>query len=265
MKKLSLFLCLSCALIWGCNDDDEGDFSDVVVIEGSVLVQNEFQQPLYDERDGVSVDLKVGFQDFGLAADAIGKYQLSGAPVGTYTGTYSKAGCGTVYSKNLKVSDTNPEFPVYNGAQRLPTVTLTKLPVTSFENVEMDLQITEVTDGTGMVIDTVYNLTVTGTMNPPPPPTGQSKGYRIFMGTDDMVSKSNFIDQRFYASTDADFVIEFPDEWFNEFGVTSGDVLGCALYGDANFDYNDTDPSTGLPVFPNTSLSVGAIQSIALP
>ncbi|HKK38099.1 MAG TPA: hypothetical protein VJ949_01620, partial [Cryomorphaceae bacterium] len=86
----SLFYSLLLLLtLTSCNSDDDkdNDFPSSTGIRGRVLTQNEFQQPLYDERDDVEMQLEVGFREFLLDADNVGQWQLSSAPVGTYTFT----------------------------------------------------------------------------------------------------------------------------------------------------------------------------------
>lgn len=261
-----MFLLVGFFGLVSCEDDDntESDFPIGKGISGRVMVQNEFQQPLYDERDGIGVYLEVGFQDYTLSADVIGTYILGGAPVGTYTATYSKAGFGTIISSGIKVSETSPELPIYNGYQRFPTATITKLPETVFSNLNMDLNIVEVLNGLGEVIDTLYTLTIDATMVPPPPPTGQQKGYRLFLGNDDDVSPEIYISQRHYTSTTEDIQVILYDDWFKANDIKSGDVIWASLYGDANFDLSQT-MQDGTIVYPNISEEVGALGSAVLP
>lgn len=249
-----------------CDEDDDSgtDFPNGTGIDGRVMVQNEFQQPLYDERDGIGVLLEVGFQDYTISGDAVGRYLLPGAPAGTYTATYSKEGYGTVIASGIKVSDTAPELPVFDGYQRFPSVTITKRPETVFSNLNMELNIVEVENGLGEVIDTLYTLTIDATMVPPPPPTGQEKGYRLFLGNDETVSPEIYISQMHYASTTEAIQVVLYDDWFNANDINSGDVIWAALYGDANFDFTQTMQDETV-IFPNISQDVGALGSAVLP
>ncbi len=149
MVRMAVFFrtlfCASCLLvIAGCDGDDgpEDDFGNNTGIKGRVLVQNEFTQPLYDDREGINVTLNVGFNDFSVAASSVGNWQLAGAPVGTYTITYSKAGFSTVIIDSILVSTVNPQYAVDNGFQKLPTVSITRLPTTEFNNFMLDLSFT---------------------------------------------------------------------------------------------------------------------------
>jgi hypothetical protein len=248
-----------------CNNDDENDdFASSAAIEGRIFVQNEYQQPLYEERDGIGVYLEVGFQDFTISADGVGVFQLGRAPVGNYTATYTKAGFGTVVNSGINVSITSPSLPVYYGYQRFPSATITQRPITSFEDLTLDLDAMTVVDGDGVVIDTTYTLTINATMQPAPPPTGFSKGYRLFLGRDEMVSFEDYFYQEYFNTTNAAIEIVYEDEWFVENDIQSGDVIFAALYGDANFDLTQevSDPAL---VYPNISEEVGAIGSVVLP
>lgn len=265
MRFFFLFLMVGVLGLVSCNDDDDSgdDFPNGKGIEGRVHVQNEFQQPLYDERDGIQVYFEVGFQDFTVDADLIGKYVLRSAPVGTYTATYSKEGYGTVVASDLNYSETSPTLPIDNGFQQFPSVTITKKPVTSFSNLNLDLTSVEVTNSLGEVIDTLYTLAINANMVPPPPPTGQMKGYRLFIGTDEMVSPEMYIYQSHFTSTEEAIEIILYDDWFNANDIKSGDVLWAALYGDANFDF--TQEIDGETRYPNISTDIGALGSAVLP
>lgn len=266
MRSLHFLILIGLVAFTSCDNDDNqsNDFAASAAIEGRILVQNEFQQPLYEERDGIGVFLKVGFQDFTTSADGVGIFQLGGAPVGNYTATYFKEGYGTVVNSGIKVSSTSPVLPVYNGYQRFPTATLTERPLTIFEDLVLDLTATQIVDGDGIVIDTTYSLTINATMVPAPPPTGNAKGYRLFLGSDEMVSSEAYFYQEYFNSTNAAIAIVYEDAWFVENDIQSGDVIFAALYGDANFDLTQevNDPAL---VYPNISEDIGAIGSVVLP
>ncbi|MGB6035178.1 MAG: hypothetical protein WBG42_02835 [Cryomorphaceae bacterium] len=261
MINRSLFYTLFLLLVLAsCNDDDEneGDFPDRVGIKGRVLTQNEFQQPLYDERDGVELQLEVGFREFVLDADNVGQWQLGGAPVGTYTFTLEKEGYGTITQRGIRISTVNPEFSVFDGFQTIPTFVMTKLPVTQFQDVELDLTFMEMGE------DTIWNLDMTAFMNPPPPPTGQAKGYRVFWGTDELLSTENYLFQAHYTTTSPDIALNYNDQIFDLLGIQSGDVIYAQFYGDANFNLELTNQD-GTLTFPNLSEEPSAIVSVALP
>lgn len=224
-------------------------------IEGRVWTQNEFGQPLHDQRSGVNVFLETGFRNFNLAADQVGRYRLPGAPVGTYRATYSKAGFGKMIVSGLRLNTANPAYEVLNGFHQFPSVTLTQLPITDFSNVNVSLQ--------GGGAQGPLTLIVTGTMAPAPPPTGQSKGARIFVRSGNTVSKADYDFQKHFTSNTAQFTIELGAELFGTIPNTTGSVISVRLYGDSNFDesYNDA----GLLVFPNLSLAPSQSISVVLP
>jgi len=240
-----------------CNDDEEDNpITDDANLEGKVRVQNEYQQPLYDERNGILLLMEVGFQSFAVNADNIGNYVLSGAPTGTYTITASKEGFGTIVREGIRISNVNPNYPVQEGNQILPTITITKIPTTEFSDLTLEVN-------SNQDDPPQYTLTITSEMNPAPPPTGQSKGFRLFIGQDETVGPENFIYQEHFTSTEAAVEVIYQNEWFQSLELVQGDAIFAAIYGDANFDQelvlsNDT-------IFPNLTVNVGDISSVVLP
>lgn len=258
--KILFLIILSGFLFSACDDADPSeDFPNSIGIQGQVRVQNQFQQPLYEERDGISVLLEVGFRSFDLDADNTGDYRINSAPVGTYTATYSKPGYGTIIQRGLRVSTVNPEFQVVDGAQVLPTVTLTKKPTTQFDDLNLDLTYDVVNE-----TDTLYELTLSATIVPAPPPTGQAKGYRVFLGTDPLLSPQQYLYQEHFTTTTASFIHVFNSAFFDTTNVHSGDMLYALIYGDANFDLELSDGEGSL-LFPNISEEPSELISVALP
>jgi hypothetical protein len=258
LLKLFPILLFSLALgFTSCNDDeDDNPITDDANLEGRVRVQNEFQQPLYDERSGILVFMEVGFQSFAVNADNVGNYVLSGAPTGTYTITASKEGFGTIVQEGIQISNVSPNYPVQEGNQVLPTITITKKPTTEFSDLALEVN-------SNQAEPPQYTLTITSEMNPGPPPTGQAKGFRIFIGQDETVGPENYIYQEHFASTEAAVEVIYENDWFESLDLEQGDAIFAAIYGDANFDQkltleNDT-------VFPNITVNVGDISSVVLP
>ncbi len=258
LKKLYWILLVALVFPSCTPDKPEDSFGSSTGIKGRVNVQNEFQQPLYNERDGIDVLCHVGFQDLSASADNVGQWLISGAPVGTYTITYSKAGFSTVVMRNIKVSNTIPNYAVEAGFQKLPTATITKLPLTDFDNFILDLSYT--TSGS----DTVYALELSAVMVPAPPPTGQAKGYRIFIGTDETVAPDNYIYQEYNTTTSASIDLVYDNSWFDAQGVTSGQTLYAVVYGDVSFN-QEIENSDGTFTFPNLSQTPSELASVVLP
>ncbi len=245
--------------IAGCNENDsDDDFPDQTGIQGKVLVQNEFGQPLYEERNGISVLLETGFRSYDLDADNVGYWQVGGAPVGSYTITYKKTGCGTIIARNVLISTTSPVFEVIGGFQQMATPTLTKLANASFSGLNLDLT-TNVNGGT-----TTYTLDVSGTIIPGPPPTGQAKGYRVFLARTSTVSKDNYEFQQHATTTTAAFTTTIDSSVLSELNVVPGQTLYVAVYGDSNFDFSQERPN-GSFAFPNLSIEPSAAISVVLP
>lgn len=257
-----LFFSLFVFLLVSCDDDDDAGFSDRTGIRGRILTQNEFQQPLYDERDGVELHLEVGFQEFEVIADNVGQWQRGSTPVGTYTFTVSKDGYGTIERRGVRISTVNPEYPVFNGFQTIPTFVLTERPATQFQNVELDLSFT--VQGSDMDADTIWNLDMAAVISPAPPPTGQAKGYRVFWGTDESLSPDNYLFQAHYTTTQEQINLNYNDQIFDLLGIQSGDVIYAQFYGDANFNLEYTTQEGEL-VFPNISETPSEVFSVALP
>lgn len=258
-----LFPLLISILLVSCNENDaEDDFPSNVGIRGRVLTQNEFQQPLYEEREGVELLLEVGFREFIVDADNVGRWQLPSAPVGTYTITVEKPGFGTVVYRGIRVSTVNPEYPVVDGFQEISRFTITELPTTQIQDVVLDLSFE--TMMTGGETDTIWSLDIAGVLNPAPPPTGQAKGCRIFLGTDEFVSKDDFIHQEHIASTTAQFSTTIPDSVFDANQIGSGDILNVIVYADANFDQVIELQDEQL-LFPNLGENPTEPTSVALP
>jgi hypothetical protein len=253
---------LSVLVLSSCDDDDNADdFPNGTGIKGRVNVQNEFQQPLYEERGGIQVFFEVGFQSFTVSADAVGQYQLEGAPTGTYDISFIKPGFGTNIAENITISNVNPQFQVEDGFQKLPSFTITKLPVTSFSDVVLDLTVTSSGQPPNETFE--YQLNLEATINPSPPPTGQAKGYRVFIGTDEFVSPEEYIYQEHLTTLEPNISLEYDNEWFEELGIELGDELHVVLYGDANFDLSVED-NLGNTVFPNISAEAGGTSSIQI-
>lgn len=258
-----LFILLIFPLLFSCDDDDdEENFPSSTGIKGRVLTQNEFQQPLYDERNGVELFIEVGFREFSVGADNVGQWQLPGAPVGTYTFTVSKEGFGTIVRRGVRISTVNPEYPVDQGSQKIPTFVLTKLPDTAIEDVMLDLSFQAVQ--VGPIADTIWTLDMTGSLNPGPPPTGQAKGFRVFLGLDEFVSPEDYVYQEHFTTTEATFDVTFNDEVFNQSEIGSGDVIYALVYADANFN-QEIELQDGTMVFPNLAEEPGEVVSVALP
>ncbi len=258
VKKHFLLLVLATFVLASCNDDAETDFPNSVGIKGRVLTQNEFAQPLYEERNGVNVFYETGFRDFTVQGDVVGSYQLGGAPVGQYTITYSKPGYGTIINRNISISTVNPVYPIDDGFQKLPQVTITQLPNTSFQALSLELEAT--VNGS----DTTYKLHLTASMIPAPPPNGLAKGFRVFISDSPNVSVSNFIFQKHYTTTQGLIELTLGNELFSELDPESGDEIYLILHGDANFDLVDTRPDESLR-FPNITPAPSAVASVILP
>jgi len=258
------YLFFAAVVLAACNSDDNknSDFPSNVNIRGKVLTQNEFQQPLYDERAGVEFQLEVGFREFFLNADNVGQWQLGSAPVGTYAFTIQKEGYGTIQQRDIRISTVNPEYPVFNTFQTIPTFVLTKLPNAQFQDIQLDLSFT--TEIEEMVEDTIWNLNMSATISPAPPPTGEAKGYRVFWGTDELLSTENYLFQAHYTTTSADISLNYNDQIFDLLGVRSGDVIYAQFYGDANFNLEQLNQD-GTLTFPNLSEVPSPIVSVALP
>lgn len=261
MSKIAFIGLFVALAITACdNSDSDTDFPTNIGLTGRIDVQNQYQQPLYNERDGIKVLLEVGYRSFSVQADNIGYYDIDGTPVGTYSATYSKPGYGTIINRDLKVSTANPSFQVVNGRQVLPTVALTKIPNTSFadEALSLNYQIINETD-------TIYTLKLSARIVPGPPPTGQAKGYRVFIGTDPLLAPSNYLYQSHHTTLTDTFSLTFGTAFIDTNGIASGDMVYALLYGDANFDVQQKPLADEVPAFPNLSLEPGALTSIALP
>lgn len=258
-RNYGLILLLIIAALTSCGDKDTtDDFGEGSGIKGRINVQNELEQPLYDERSGINVKLEVGYRDFDVVADNVGNWQLAGAPVGKYKITYSKAGYSTIVQRGINVSYTIPVFPVDNMFQKLPSATITKLPTTQFSNFELALNATPVGQ------DTIYTLNLSAVMLPAPPPTGHKKGYRIFIGKDEDVSSENYLYQEYFNTNTANISQTYDNAWFIEMGLHSGDAIYAAIYGDASFDL-EGENDEGEITFPNISEMPGAVSSVVLP
>ena len=258
-RKYALPFILLISLLISCNEDDSsGGLEEGSGIKGKINVQNEFQQPLYNERNGIKVFLEVGYRDFEVVADNVGNWQLAEAPVGTYKITYSKEGFSKITQQDIELSYTHPNYQIDNRFQKLPSVTITQLPLTQFTDFELALNSTPVGQ------DTVYTLNISATMLPAPPPTGQAKGYRIFIGEDETVSSTNYIYQEHYATTSATISQTYNNDWFTNMGLGSGDAIYAAIYGDVSFNL-EVENGDSLLTFPNLSTLSGGLASVVLP
>lgn len=258
LKKLYWILLVALVFPSCTPDKPEDNYGSYTGIKGRVNVQNEFQQPLYSERNAIDVLCHVGFQDLAVTADNTGQWLIPGAPLGTYTITYSKAGYSTVVVRDIKISNTIPKYAIEEGFQKVPTATITKLPLTDFSNFSMDLSY--IAQGS----DTSYSLEVSAVMVPAPPPTGQAKGYRIFIGSDETVSPLNYIFQEYKSTTVANINLTYNDTWFDAQGITSGQTLYAVIYGDVSFN-QEIEKSDGTLIFPNLSQTPSDLASVVLP
>jgi len=257
-KRFALYFLATFAL-FSCNENDPADdFPNNIGIKGRINVENEFGQPLYDERNGITVLFETGFRSFTVLADVTGNYVLSSAPVGIYTITISKPGFGKIIDRSVRISTVNPQYQVDNGSQKLPSFIITKLPATNFQNASLDLN--SLVNGS----DTTYELLVSATMVPGPPPTGQAKGYRVFIGNSATTTSSNYLYQEHFTSTDAEIDLTFEDDILNDIDIESGDVVYVLIYGDSTADVSQLDEADN-PTFPNLSVSPSDLVSIVLP
>ena len=258
-RNYVLILLLIVASLTSCGDKDaQDDFGSGSGIKGRINVQNEFEQPLYDNRSGVNVNFEVGYREFDVVGDNVGNWQLTGAPAGTYKITYSKAGYSTIVQRGVNLSYTFPTFPVDNQFQKLPSVTITKIPATQFNNFVLALNSTPVGQ------DMIYTLNLSAVMLPAPPPTGHKKGYRIFIGKDENVSSENYLYQEYFNTSSANISHTYDNAWFTAIGIHSGDAIYAAIYGDASFQLEGEDDE-GVITFPNIAVSPGAVSSVLLP
>ena len=263
MNSRILFYFLFVFALISCNDDDEGGFPSSTGIEGRILTQDEFQRPLYEERDSVELQLEVGFNNFEINGDNVGQWRFSRAPVGTYKITVAKEGFGTIERRDVRISTVTPEFSVFNGFQKLPTFVLTEKPNTQFQNVELNLSFdTQVIEE--MLEDTIWNLNMTAVVSPAPPPTGERKGYRVFWGTDAFLSSENYLFQAHYTTLNENIELNFNDPIFNALGIKSGDVIYAQFFGDSNFNL-EYITEVGVRIFPNISENPSAVFSVVLP
>lgn len=258
MNRLRAFLSMlafaSMVFVLSACDEDDDLPPTETGIEGRVFVQNEFGEPLYNQRGGTSIFLEVGFRSFNIQGDQVGRYRLSGAPVGTYTATYSKDGCGTIVIRGIRVNVVTPSFPVLNGFQQWPSVTLTKLPTTAFTGLSATLNGQE----------PPLSLLINATMVPAPPPTGQPKGFRVFVASGDDVSSTNYNFQKHFTSTTAEIDLLLEDELFDNIPNVSGGMLSIVIYGDANFD-ESFELQNEEVVFPNLTLEPSDRVTVVLP
>lgn len=241
-----------------CDDDDFPDEPPTASVEGRVFTQNEFGQPLWNERSGITVYLETAFRNFTVQANNTGIYRLTNAPGGTYLMRFSKPGFGTILRTGIPIRTGNPQFEVIEGFQQMNTVTLTKLPTTTFNNVQAVLT------GDPEEEDDPFVLTVSATMSPPPPPTGQAKGFRVFVGTNSNVSRSSYVFQKHFTTLNENFTVEIEDELFDLIPSTPGSLLWVAVYGDANFDESYED-ETDQVIFPNLTAEPGQRVSVVIP
>lgn len=265
MKLNSIFFILFTGiLLTSCKDKDaEEDFPNNVSVEGKVHVQNEYAQPLYEEREGVDIYVEKAFRNFSNTTDATGRYQFTGLPIGNYVFQFSKEGYGEVWLQNIELSNIAPNYPTNNGLQVIPSVTLKRKAYTTFENI--DLQLTETYITTGGDTDTIYGLTV-GANILPAPFNNQYKGYRIFIGETEDLSFDNYMYQEHGKtnSNDGSLFLELDNEQLDEIGLESGDSIFVRLYGDFPEDVTYTRPD-GSTFYPNLLLETSEIESVVYP
>ena len=244
-------------ILAACDEDKEEDFPSNVTLKGSVLTENEYGQPLYDQRGGVTVNFETGYRTFTSTGDALGKYALSSAPVGTYVITYSKPGFGTVEKTGVIISTVDPQYPVDHGAQVLPTVKLVQKSTASFNNLSLDYT----WQFSGQ--DTLITLLVSASMVPAPA-NGLEKGFRVFLAKVPSVSASQYRLQKHFSTTDGDIAVAFDNTLLADSGIKRGDQVYVVLYGDApqNTQYIN---SKGTLVFPNLSVQSSEVATLALP
>ncbi len=115
-----------------------------------------------------------------------------------------------------------------------------------------------------MTADTSFTLDVMATMSPAPPPTGQAKGYRLFIGADADVSPSDYLYQKYFSTTSASIAQSFDNAWFDELGFRSGDAIFASIYADVSFN-QETVLKNGSLFFPNLGEMQGSLASVVLP
>ena len=252
-RKLA-FLCSAAFLVatfTSCEEEDTFEPAPTGNLRGKIHAEDQFGRPLYDERGGVMILLEGGFYEWHATSDGTGEFNLSNLEGRDYKMTLEKPGFAD-YTRNLEFSLINPIYPVFNGAQNMGNVIMTKRPENNIENLE--IEVNGVTD--------TAQVSVSGEISPAPPQPGLKHGYRMFLHNNPTVADTSYLFQK-HATTAAQFEENFTLGLLKTFGFQNGDAIYAIVYGASSEDRSFT--YRGELQFPTLSDSTSQVANTVLP
>jgi hypothetical protein len=260
MKSLKFPLIAICFSLFlgGCKKDEtERIDTSMGSIRGSITTFDEYASVVYQERSNIKIDVANDFQSFTTNTDLAGDYNIASVPNQKYNIKYSKSGFVTFIQNNVNIDFENSDFPVTSDIMTLPNVNLYKKIFWTIEEIQGN------TVQNLVGLDTLYDVRITASLSPAPSQATQFAGYRVFISTNDTVSKENYIWQKHYTTNNGTLEVIVTESEWRSIGLTSLDQIFIKIYGDIKPDIsylNDED----LLVFPGTTETFSEVVEVEL-
>jgi hypothetical protein len=260
MKALKFPLAVLCfSLFWmGCKKEEtETIDTSMGSIRGSITTFDEYAGVIYQERSNIKIDVTNDFQSFTTNTDLAGDYNIASVPNQKYNIKYSKSGFVTWVQNDVNIDFENSDFPVTSDIMTLPNVSLYKKIFWTIEEIQGN------TVQNIVGLDTLYDVRITASLSPAPFLATQFAGYRVFISTNDTVSKENYIWQEHYTTNNGALEVIITESKWRSLGLTSLDQVYVKIYGDIKPDIsylNDQD----LLIFPGTTETSSEVVEVEL-
>jgi hypothetical protein len=238
--KVVLILAFVCS-IFSCKNGEESTTTPEVKngsIVGSIDLKDEFGVNLPLD-SGMIVSAINATNLYAVFTDTIGNFLIDDVEPGTYTINYTKDGFGTYKRFNVVVPSTGVPTSLANTnilGQKSTTLI-------SALNVNYD--------------STNSNFNFPCVVNPTPSST-QLRGIRLFFGTSNLVTSTNYTytPTQFWTAQTANGEVEnFDPTLLTSNGFNSGDSVWVIAYGESLVTNTYADSSTGKPIYPNINIS----------
>ncbi|NAS13488.1 carboxypeptidase-like regulatory domain-containing protein [Poritiphilus flavus] len=247
MNTIRFFYFLIPALLLiSCGSDDGGSSNPTPATAGDISGSVNLYDSGTTQLSGADMTITVEGTSplITTTTDANGEFTLSEVPFGTYTIAYSKTGYGTF--KQFNIAHNNE-----NGTSITVAPSLGQLSPTEVLSVDITINTNEVEIEKSL---------------DPPASSNDRRYFRIFFGSDDTVSNTNFVavaptlETGSEPSTTTYSVSELMD-----LGLQSGSTVFVRVYGDSFFGNSYNDPGLGREVFPNLNANSASPVSFVVP
>ena len=226
-------------------------------IRGSVNTYDEYASIVYNERNGIKLDIVNDFQSFSTTTDLAGDYNIASVANQLYTFKYGKSGFVTYIQRNVNIDFENSNFPISAGVMSLPITNMYK---------KINWSIGELSGSTIQTIvgiDTLYDVKINANLVPAPSQATQFAGFRVFIATNDSVSKANFIWQKHYTTNTGNFEVVIKESEWRSLGLTPSNQIFVRIYGDIKPDISYLNDAGDL-IYPGTTETGSSVVTVDL-